>query len=71
MTMIKRLRSYWISKAKHLEDDRSIFYADVIKREHQTARYCLVEGILYWLGGEKFQAKKHMKMWRYLISSKE
>lgn len=69
--MTKRLRSYWISKAEHLEDDRSIFYTDVIKRDHETSRYCFVEGILYWFGGEKFQAKRHIEMWKYLKRSKE
>lgn len=69
--MMKRIRLDWISKAEHLEDDRSIFYTDVVTREHETSRYCLAEGILYWLGGEKFQAKRHVEMWRYLINSKE
>lgn len=69
--MMKGIRLDWISKAEHLEDNRSIFYTDVVTREHETARYCLAEGILYWLGGEKFQAKRHVEMWRYLINSKE
>ena len=42
-----------------------------IKREHQAARISLIASLLYYLGGNHYQAKRNFNMWIYLFRRKK
>ncbi|WP_295776258.1 hypothetical protein [uncultured Limosilactobacillus sp.] len=43
---------------------------DPVKRDHQAGKDCLKVAVLYFLGGNRYQASRYAEMGRYLIRRK-
>ena len=43
---------------------------DPLKRDHQAGKDCLKVAVLYFLGGNRYQASRYAEMGRYLIRRK-
>ena len=43
---------------------------DPVKRDHQSGKDCLKVAVLYFLGGNRYQASRYAEMGRYLIRRK-
>lgn len=67
-TKIARL---FISGAEKVRSVPTNNIADPVKRDHKAGRISLMAAILYWLGGDKEQAKNQIEMWRYLRKVKK
>lgn len=43
---------------------------DPVKRDHQAGKDCLKVAVLYFLGGNRYQASRYAEMGRHLIRRK-
>lgn len=66
-----KIAKSFIAKANKVISIPTYNSANPVKRDHKAGRSSLRAGILYWLGGDRYQAKRQIEMWRYLRSKKD
>lgn len=64
-----KLRQRLLKRAEEISQ-RLDRIKDPVKRDHQAGKDCLKVAVLYFIGGNRYQASRYAEMGRYLIRRK-
>lgn len=62
---LRKIKCFFRNQAAVVEE-RRIPFSDPIIRERKIAEKSFVSGVLYFLGGDYWHAKRSFEVWRYL-----